>query len=360
MKITEKITTKIDLLNKIKEYKSAPDDENIQYKKKIEKALLTRPDLLYALNEKSLETELFDDDGNVNWEWNNEIGEYEPLGEWERYFGSNSNIRPFLFIPDTQTEVKHYICYQVSFDEMPRYQDTLKYTNVTFTIFVHGNDRNDTATNAFLNLAVVETISATDAEIATADNGIVMPMIQIVKAGETLDITGFIEGSIHVNALSTKGSMGKDEFKKGSAASATEYAIKHTDEAKDPGDQHVTTPASDVLTPPIADGETQYIIKYKKTIKSGAKITNSGKKFPKSHELFFKALVVDKCETDVLKAAIIHIPSFMPSPEFSLALQGGDSQTMDYKGSMMLNACSTDAELFSIYYIDEEEDDIEL
>lgn len=217
-----------------------------------------------------------------------------------------------------------------------------------------------TATNAFLNLAVVEAISAADAEIATADNGIVMPMIQIVKAGETLDITGFIEGSIHVNALSTKGSMGKDEFKKGSTASATEYAIKHTDEVKDSEDQHVTTPASDVLTPPIADGETQYIIKYKKTIKSGAKITNSGKKFPKSHELFFKALVVDKCETDVLKAAIIHIPSFMPSPEFSLALQGGDSQTMDYKGSMMLNACSTDAELFSIYYIDEEEDDIEL
>ena len=183
-----------------------------------------------------------------------------------------------------------------------------------------------------------------------------MPMIQIVKAGETLDVTGFVEGSIHVNALSTKGSMGKDEFKKGSAASATEYAIKHTEASGEPDN----TPASDVLTPPIADGETQYIVKYKKTIKSGAKITNSGKKFPKFHELFFKALVVDKCETDVLKAAIIHIPSFMPSPEFSLALQGGDSQTMDYKGSMMLNACSTDGELFSIYYIDEEEDDIEL
>lgn len=213
-----------------------------------------------------------------------------------------------------------------------------------------------TATNAFLNLAVVETISATDAEIATADKGIVMPMIQIVKAGETLDVTGFVEGSIHVNALSTKGSMGKDEFKKGSTASATEYAIKHTEASGEP--DH--TPASDVLTPPTAEGETQYIVKYKKTIKSGAKITNSGKKFPKSHELFFKALVVDKCETDVLKAAIIHIPSFMPSPEFTLALQGGDSQTMDYKGSMMLNACSTDGELFSIYYIDEEEDDIEL
>ena len=213
-----------------------------------------------------------------------------------------------------------------------------------------------TATNALLNLAVVETISATDAEIATAEKGIVMPMIQIVKAGETLDITGYVDGSIHVNALSAKGSMGKDEFKKGSAASATEYAIKHTEASGAPDN----TPASDVLEPPKADGETQYIVKYKKTIKSGAKITNSGKKFPKSHELFFKALVVDKCETDVLKAAIIHIPSFMPSPEFSLALQGGDSQTMDYKASMMLNACSTDGELFSIYYIDEEEDDIEL
>lgn len=144
--MTEKLTTKNDLLNKLRAYKTTPDDENIQYKKKIEKALMLNPCLLYALNEKSLESELFDDDGNINWEWNEETKEYEPLGEWDRYFGGDSNIRPYLFIPDTQTEVKHYICYQVSFAEMPRYQDTLKYTNVTFTIFVHGNDRNDKLT----------------------------------------------------------------------------------------------------------------------------------------------------------------------------------------------------------------------
>lgn len=142
----EKLTTKKDLLGKLRAYSNTPDDENILYKKKIEKALLSNPCLLYALNEKKLETELFDEDGNINWEWNEELGEYEPLGEWDRYFGSNSNIRPYLFIPDTQTEVKHYICYQVTFDEMPRYQDTLKYTNVTFTIFVHGNDRDDKLT----------------------------------------------------------------------------------------------------------------------------------------------------------------------------------------------------------------------
>ena len=144
--MAEKLMTKNDLLNKLRAYRTTPDDENIQYKKKIEKALMLNPCLLYALNEKSLESELFDDDGNINWEWNEETKEYEPLGEWDRYFGGTSNIRPYLFIPDTQTEVKHYICYQVSFDEMPRYQDTLKYTNVTFTIFIHGNDRNDKLT----------------------------------------------------------------------------------------------------------------------------------------------------------------------------------------------------------------------
>ena len=144
--MSEKLVTKDDLLNKLRAYKTTPDDENIQYKKKIEKALMLNPCLLYALNEKSLESELFDDDGNINWEWNEDTKEYEPIGEWDRYFGSNSNIRPFLFIPDTQTEVKHYICYQVAFDEMPRYQDTLKYTNITFTIFVHGNDRYDKLT----------------------------------------------------------------------------------------------------------------------------------------------------------------------------------------------------------------------
>lgn len=207
------------------------------------------------------------------------------------------------------------------------------------------------AVNAFLNLAVVEVLSATDAEIATDENAIVMPMIKLVNAGETLDITDYVEGSVVVNSLSTKGSMGKEEYQLGSDVSAKEFKIEHVEESGG-------VPAHDTLTPPTADGEVQYIVKFKKKVKSGAKITASATKFPKAHELFFKALVVDKCEQDTFRAAIIHIPSFMPSPEFSIALQGGDSQSMDFKGSMMVNACSTDQELFSIYYIDEEEDGI--
>ena len=144
--MAEKLVTKNDLLNKLRAYRTTPDDDVILYKQKIKNALLSNPCLLYALNDKKLESELFDKNGNINWEWNEDTKQYEPLGEWDRYFGSDSLIRPFLFIPDTQTTVKCYICYQVEFNEMPRYNNIEKYTLITFTIFVHGDDRVDKLT----------------------------------------------------------------------------------------------------------------------------------------------------------------------------------------------------------------------
>ena len=138
----EIITTKNDLLNKLRAYVSTPDDDNIRYKEKIHNALLNNAELLYALNNKDLDSELFDEDDNLMID--EKTGEL--TGEVDRYFGDNSNIRPYLFIPETQTEVKHYICYQVSFDELPRYNDLQKYANITFNIFVHGKDAMDKLT----------------------------------------------------------------------------------------------------------------------------------------------------------------------------------------------------------------------
>ncbi len=137
----EILTTKEELLNKLRAYASTPDDDNIRYKEKIHDALLNNAELLYALNNEELESELFDGDKlNID----KETGEL--LGEVDRYFGDNSNIRPYLFIPDTQTDVKHYVCYQVSFDELPRYSNIQKYTEITFNIFVNGKDRTDKLT----------------------------------------------------------------------------------------------------------------------------------------------------------------------------------------------------------------------
>ena len=135
------LKTKKDLLTKLRAYADNPDDDNIRYKEKIHDALLNNVELLYALNNKELESELFDGDKlNID----EETGEL--LGEVDRYFGDNSNIRPYLFIPDTQTEVKHYVCYQVMFDELPRYSNIQKYTEITFNIFVNGKDRTDKLT----------------------------------------------------------------------------------------------------------------------------------------------------------------------------------------------------------------------
>ena len=138
----EILTTKEDLLNKLRAYAETPDDDNIKYKDIIRKALLNCPELLYALNNKELESELFDEDGNLLID--KDTGEL--LGEVDRYFGDNSSIRPSLFIPDTQTTVNSYVCYQVMFDELPRYQNIYKYNEIIFNIFVNGKDRTDKLT----------------------------------------------------------------------------------------------------------------------------------------------------------------------------------------------------------------------
>ncbi len=135
-------STKEDLLSKLRAYADNPDDENIRYKNIIRKTLLNCPELLYALNNSELESELFDESGNLLVDEN--TGEL--TGEVDRYFGDNSNIRESLFIPDTQTEVNNYICYQVMFDSLPKHAVIQKYTEITFTIFVNGKNRTDKLT----------------------------------------------------------------------------------------------------------------------------------------------------------------------------------------------------------------------
>ena len=140
--MNENLTTKEKLLRKLRAYANTPDDDNIKYKNIIKNALLNCPELLYSLHDEELESELFDDNGNLYMD--EETGEL--LGDVDRYFGDNSYIRPDLFIPDTQTTVNNYVCYQVMFDELPRYGKIQKYTEITFTIFVNGMDRTDELT----------------------------------------------------------------------------------------------------------------------------------------------------------------------------------------------------------------------
>lgn len=137
------ILTKNDLLEKLGAYSTVPDDESIKYKAKIKQALIRSPELLYALNNKTYESELFRKDGTINWDQET----HEPEGDWELYFGEDSNIRPFIMFPETQDKPMNYLCYQVQFDELPRYNNIQKYTEITFTIFVHNMNSIDELTD---------------------------------------------------------------------------------------------------------------------------------------------------------------------------------------------------------------------
>lgn len=140
--MSEILTTKEELLDKLRAYADTPDDDNIRIKEQIKDTFLNCPELLYAIHNKELESELFDEDGNLNIDEDGNL-----TGEVDRYFGGNSNIRPFLFIPETQDEVKNYVCYQTSYSDLVRYNDKEKNLIVTFTIFVNGKDSIDKLTN---------------------------------------------------------------------------------------------------------------------------------------------------------------------------------------------------------------------
>ena len=210
--MSEILTTKEDLLNKLRAYASTPDDDNIRYKEKIHDALLSNVELLYALNNEELESELFDEDDNLLID--EKTGEL--LGEVDRYFGDNSNIRPYLFIPDTQTDVKHSVCYQVAFDELPRYQNVQKYTEITFNIFVNGKDRTDKLTGIprhdliasiirerfnWSNIFGMQTHLISSKESVTDNNYLVRTLIFQITDVNSITYTPLGEKSLSINKL---------------------------------------------------------------------------------------------------------------------------------------------------------------
>ena len=229
------IATKKDLLDKLRIYTDTPDDDNIRYKEKIHDELISNPYLLYALNESTLYNELFDSSDKEHWVYNkekkiyeptdecriygkidNKTGKYELLGEVDRYFGDNSNIRPYLFIPDTQTDVKHYICYQVAFDELPRYQNVQKYTEITFNIFVNGKDRTDKLTGIprhdliasiirekfnWSNIFGMQTHLISSKESVTDNNYLVRTLIFQITDVNSITYTPLGEKSSYINKL---------------------------------------------------------------------------------------------------------------------------------------------------------------
>lgn len=132
------------------------------------------------------------------------------------------------------------------------------------------------ATNALINLNIIGAASGSGKIQATNENVITMPAIKLVKAGSTATLTGIVAGSEKVHALANNGTMGA-RYPKGASTADVNQG------------KYYVTPEGE-FTPPVAEGVTQYIVEYNRTVSDGVAIYNKADKFPGTVKLVLKVL----------------------------------------------------------------------
>lgn len=194
------------------------------------------------------------------------------------------------------------------------------------------------STNAFLHPAIMAAGAGSGIAVATEENAIRMPRIISISAGETIDVSDAIEGTIHVMGMYGNGANGV-ELSQGTAAVV--------DETYKLDDGKVTVPAS------AEDAPTFYVIRYERNSTTGMKIANLANKFPNTVRLTLLCSYVDPCD-DSLKACYVYLPSFMADPSITINLDS-ENQELDFNGTIQMDFCSSNGSkvLYIIYYPDE-------
>jgi hypothetical protein len=198
------------------------------------------------------------------------------------------------------------------------------------------------ATNAFISTDVIALTSGTDMVYATDVAPLRFPKIEEVKVGtETLEVKGFVEGTMEIYGLTASGAMSTEVF--GLAAADTDHQFSIAD---------------GVLTLPTYtdDNIVKFLVKYTRDVTSGMKAVNYGDKFSKTSELVFKCLAVDPCDQK-LRACYIVVPSASISPDVELAIANGESNTIDFSAQALLDVCAEDKTLFYIAFAEEDEEE---
>lgn len=93
------------------------DYDNIKCKEQIKKTLLNNRFIIHALHNEDLE---------------------RIQASPDKYF--NKSIYPYYLIPDIQSGVKNFLCYEVGYDELNRWNDVIKVLQVTFHILCYKDD----------------------------------------------------------------------------------------------------------------------------------------------------------------------------------------------------------------------------
>jgi len=108
-------------IQNLRAFRDSLDNDNIKLKQQIKKKLLSDKYIIHVLNNKELE---------------------KTDAEPDDYFGVN--ILPFYILPDTQTKVDNFICFETSNEvkySMNYNASVRKTQQITFTILC--NDKND-------------------------------------------------------------------------------------------------------------------------------------------------------------------------------------------------------------------------
>lgn len=218
-------------------------------------------------------------------------------------------------------------CQDANIDITSDSTDAVDGTGAVIKTFYRGKTGELTITNSLISLPIIEQMSGSAAVVATTAAPLSIPMI-ITTSKATLDLPGITDAgansNIVVNAISENGALGQ-------AYTSTDYTITAPS-----GD---ATVSSMTITPKT--GDTRWVVKYDRNVtENGIKIVNRSDKFPKTHKLTLKVLIVDPCETDVIRAAYVVIPNFQPSPDISFNF--ATDATLDFTGRLMTSYCGTE------------------
>lgn len=194
-----------------------------------------------------------------------------------------------------------------------------------------------TATNAMFNLPITATMGGTDMETGKGIEG--MPRILTTKETQNsiADLKTENGTSVKVCPIGTNGALG-EPYTNGADGTGT------------------FTVSDGKLTINPKDGDTKWFVYYTRTSDTGAKITISGNKFPRTMSLLVRALAYDPCAVDTPKSLYIQIPSFQASPDLDLNIQN-DGTTLDFSGICQVAYCDDEKAMARIWFDPDDDDD---
>lgn len=197
-----------------------------------------------------------------------------------------------------------------------------------------------TATNALFHPAVLNAQTGNKINYASANKQIVMPKIYVDEPGAQVKIGNYEAGSIQVIGLFGNG--------------ANDVALAADDlQLSGQGDNVVLTlPSQTYDSNNQPTGPIQYLVKFDRSVSSGAEIVNDTKSLPQLNKLTLFCAMGDPCK-DKLRPCYVVIPRFSPDPSMTLSLSA-DETTVDFSGNLNVDYCSGTQALYYIFYPEEE------